>query len=320
MRVVVNVVECVFEIRHLRQDVSGVAQTLGLEVQQHLLARTLRILNDLVNQHTLDLQVPEGADVCIGQDRLLGQQSSDDVHPSLLHDGEEVGVVAGPAHVPDILALKLQLCSDSSFSARFLVGLPDQHARGAPALDLDVIEGQHAVDVDDGHPGAVAVRGDNLRPAADGEARLDAEVRQGVALHHAGFAGHKEALLRGGDAGDGVLGRGHGRHEALLVMQASAWGKRLVDVEHHLRAPLVAAKHACQLAVAAGMLGDTVPVHPDVHDVLGGNDDVRVRHRNMDRLDVEVLRVDRAADVVAHDDDVLSARVVGLRDQNAKLV
>mmetsp|Transcript_114283 Transcript_114283/g.328311 ORF Transcript_114283/g.328311 Transcript_114283/m.328311 type:complete len:219 (-) Transcript_114283:1028-1684(-) len=146
-------------------------------------------------------------------------------------------------------------------------------------------------------------------------------MRQGVALHEATLARHEEALFRGRDAGDRVLRRRDRGHEALLVVHACARGEGLVDVEHHLRAALVAdAEHRSGGGEVVGLLRDAAAVEPDIDDVVRGHDDMRVRHGYVEGLDVQVLRVHRAADVVADDDDVLPARVISLRHQHAILV
>mmetsp|Transcript_61083 Transcript_61083/g.160610 ORF Transcript_61083/g.160610 Transcript_61083/m.160610 type:complete len:235 (+) Transcript_61083:2050-2754(+) len=152
---------------------------------------------------------------------------------------------------------------------------------------------------------------------------LEAEVRQRVPLHHPALAGDKEALLGGRDARDRILRPRHGRHEALLVVEARAGREGLVDVEHHLHPALRAADGRGGREAAVRALRPVlyaVAVHPDVDHVLGRHDRVGVRHRDVRRLDVEVLGVHRAADVVADDDDVLTAGVVGLRDQGAVLL
>mmetsp|Transcript_4274 Transcript_4274/g.11789 ORF Transcript_4274/g.11789 Transcript_4274/m.11789 type:complete len:663 (-) Transcript_4274:283-2271(-) len=107
VRVCLHVIEGILEVGDFGEDVPRVPQTLRLEVQQNLLPWTLRILDHLVNQYALDLEVLECTEVRVGQHRLLWLQPSNDVHPRLLHDGKEVWVVAGPPHVPNILALKL---------------------------------------------------------------------------------------------------------------------------------------------------------------------------------------------------------------------
>mmetsp|Transcript_129047 Transcript_129047/g.373397 ORF Transcript_129047/g.373397 Transcript_129047/m.373397 type:complete len:316 (+) Transcript_129047:1654-2601(+) len=311
MRVVVHILEGVLQVRHLRQDVPGVSQALGLEVKQDFLARLLRVLDDLVDEHRLDLKILERADVGVREHRLLGLQASNNVHACLLHDREEVRIVTRPLHVPDILALEVQLLSGGGFRGSLAVRVLTYHGPAAHRLHLDVVERQHAIDVNDRHPGAVAIRSNNLRTTSYGEAGFQAQVRQGIPLHHAALARDEEALLRGRDASDGVLRRRRWRNEAILVVEATAGRERLVDVKHHLRAPLAAhAQHGGGCGQVVGLLGDAVAVHPDVHHILRGNDDMGIGHGHMRGLNVQVLRVHRAANVVADYDDVLAARVV----------
>mmetsp|Transcript_9361 Transcript_9361/g.26334 ORF Transcript_9361/g.26334 Transcript_9361/m.26334 type:complete len:408 (-) Transcript_9361:1405-2628(-) len=218
-----NVVVGVLQVGHLGQDVPRVAQALGLEVKQDLLAGALVVLDYLVHEHALDLQVLESGYVRVREHGLLRLQAAHDVHAGLLHDGEEVRVVASPTHIPDVLPLELELM------ARFL----------AARLHLDVVEREHPVDVDHEHPGAVAVRRDDLRSAPDGESALEPEMRQRIPLHRTTLAGHQEACVRGGQAGDWVLHRRGGRCEAFFVVHARAGSKTIINVEHHLNPPLV---------------------------------------------------------------------------------
>mmetsp|Transcript_83069 Transcript_83069/g.144247 ORF Transcript_83069/g.144247 Transcript_83069/m.144247 type:complete len:228 (-) Transcript_83069:1939-2622(-) len=129
MRIGLNIIECILQVGHLRQDVPRIAETLCLEVQQHLFPRTFRVLDYLVNENALDLEVLKCADVCVRQHRLLGLEATNDVHARLLHDGEEIGIVAGPAHIPDILALEFQLCACLSLVVSSRLLIVDVHER-----------------------------------------------------------------------------------------------------------------------------------------------------------------------------------------------
>mmetsp|Transcript_23180 Transcript_23180/g.54250 ORF Transcript_23180/g.54250 Transcript_23180/m.54250 type:complete len:232 (-) Transcript_23180:1810-2505(-) len=65
VRVGLNVVESVLEVGNHGQDVPGIAQALRFKVQQHLFPWVFRVLNHLIDQHTLDLQVLERAEVSV---------------------------------------------------------------------------------------------------------------------------------------------------------------------------------------------------------------------------------------------------------------
>ena len=60
-------------------------------------------------------------------------------------------------------------------------------------------------------------------------------------------------------------------------------------------------------------LRDHRPVLPHVDHVRRRDNHVRLGHRHLQRLDVDVFRVHRATDGVAQDQDILAARVVRLR-------
>mmetsp|Transcript_23180 Transcript_23180/g.54252 ORF Transcript_23180/g.54252 Transcript_23180/m.54252 type:complete len:221 (-) Transcript_23180:862-1524(-) len=155
----------------------------------------------------------------------------------------------------------------------------------------------------------------------DHETSLDTQVRQRISLDHATFSCNQAALLRSCDACDRVLCRRCGHDETVLVVEPGAGCQRFIDVEHHLDTALASySEHASCGQVPMGLLGYARAVHPDVHDVLRGDHHVRVRHGDVQRLDVQILGIHWAPDIVAHDDDVLPAGVVGLRHEDAVLV
>mmetsp|Transcript_85934 Transcript_85934/g.136523 ORF Transcript_85934/g.136523 Transcript_85934/m.136523 type:complete len:240 (-) Transcript_85934:1007-1726(-) len=234
MRICINVVEGIFQIGDLGEDVSGVSQALCLKVQQHLLAGVLWILDHLINEHALDLEVFEGADICVGQNWLLRLQASHYVHTGLLHNGKEVRIVRGPAHVPAILPLKVQLLSRT-----ILWGHRFHIPEAAVGFHLNVEEQKNPIDVNDRHPRALTVRRNHLWAAADGEASLQCQMWQGISLHYTTLPRHKETLLCCTNACDWILGGRGRRHEAILVMSARARSKGFIDVEHHLGSPLL---------------------------------------------------------------------------------
>mmetsp|Transcript_108782 Transcript_108782/g.204067 ORF Transcript_108782/g.204067 Transcript_108782/m.204067 type:complete len:211 (-) Transcript_108782:118-750(-) len=68
------------------------------------------------------------------------------------------------------------------------------------------------------------------------------------------------------------------------------------------------------------MLRHTGSVHPDVHDILRGHNNMRVCHCHVQGLNVQVLRVHRAANVIADDEDVLPTGVISLGHKYTVLV
>ena len=101
--------------------------------------------HDLIEQHCLDLQFVEGAQVRRAKDGFLWVNTTEDVHSRLLHHREQLLIVTGPPHVPDVLPLEAQpLASLGGFD----------RAVGAGA---DAVKQQHTVDIDDGQAAGRAV-------------------------------------------------------------------------------------------------------------------------------------------------------------------
>mmetsp|Transcript_3629 Transcript_3629/g.8423 ORF Transcript_3629/g.8423 Transcript_3629/m.8423 type:complete len:265 (-) Transcript_3629:495-1289(-) len=264
MRIRINIVEGVFEVRHLCQDVSSISQALSLEVQEHLLPGVLRILNHLVNEDTLNLKIFESTDVRIGQHRLLRLEPSDDIHPRFLHDGEQVGVVTGPSHVPDIFSLEVQLLARPILLLLRFGRLAEE----AVADDLDVEQQEDSVDVNNRHPCAVTVGSYHLGPAADREASFKGQVGQSVAMHDSALPRHKKALLSSTDARDWILCCDGRRNKSFLVMGPTTRCEGFVDVEHHLRSLLLDAHARSRSKVPLRLPGNACPVVPNVDNIL----------------------------------------------------
>lgn len=73
---------------HVRDELPGILQGLGLEIQNHVPIRRVRVGHDVVKHYCLDLEIGEVAQVAAALAGLLGLKVPEDVHPGLLHDGE----------------------------------------------------------------------------------------------------------------------------------------------------------------------------------------------------------------------------------------
>mmetsp|Transcript_16165 Transcript_16165/g.40248 ORF Transcript_16165/g.40248 Transcript_16165/m.40248 type:complete len:1228 (-) Transcript_16165:317-4000(-) len=282
--------------RRALEQLARVAQAARLVHDHELHVGLVGLLHDVVHEHARYLQVVEVAQVRGRRDGLLGVQPAEDVHARLLHHGKQLGVVVRPPHVPRVLALKGQVLA----------------LRGARvALGGEVVEGQHAVDVDDGHLGHVAVERQHVGAAAQQVLPLHREVRQAVALHHAAHAPDHEHRVVGAHGGDEV---GRGLCGRLVALGRHLRGVGVVHVEHLLAhvTPLDAAH------VRGQHLGEGGAELPHVHRVVAGGNDVVVGDGQVLGLHLYVLAVHRRADGVAQDEDVL-ARVLALGGQHAKV-
>mmetsp|Transcript_25550 Transcript_25550/g.75023 ORF Transcript_25550/g.75023 Transcript_25550/m.75023 type:complete len:627 (+) Transcript_25550:373-2253(+) len=164
---------------HFVEELARVPQALGVEAQDEVLARGLRVRDQLVQEHGGDLQVREGAQVGGGEHGLLRLQAPEDVHARLLHHGEELGVVGRPLEVPGVLALEGQLLAPVP---RLRVALEGVHA-------------QHAVGIDVGEARRVTVHLHAVRPRAELVPLLEGHVRQRALEQRPGLAGDEDSAV-----------------------------------------------------------------------------------------------------------------------------
>mmetsp|Transcript_2668 Transcript_2668/g.9034 ORF Transcript_2668/g.9034 Transcript_2668/m.9034 type:complete len:479 (-) Transcript_2668:505-1941(-) len=173
---------------------------------------------------------------------------------------------------------------------------------GALGLRREVEECEHAVDVDDRHARGVAVELHHLRAAAQHQLGLGCEVWEAVAADHPALPPDEEERVRRAHRARRVARVAHRRAE---LLGPDVLLGHLVDVEHALAAVLAAHGGARPTRVHRSELGHERAVLPHVHDLLARHDHMVRGHAHVHGLNLDILGVQRGADGVAEDKDVL---------------